>query len=103
MVTESKGTTVVASLIHKGPTVSYRYTTLLDATIYYTTPVFDTRKEAWAYASQFVMSHRSWAGSEGVIGNIRKYEERKEYELYGTIDLRQNERLGRPVSIEIRN
>ncbi|MER0091304.1 hypothetical protein, partial [Corynebacterium sp. KPL2680] len=25
-------TTVVASLIHKGPTVSYRYTTLLDAT-----------------------------------------------------------------------
>ena len=71
--------------------------------IYYTTPVFDTRKEAWAYASQFVMSHRRWAGSEGVIGNIRKSEERKEYELYGTIDLRQNERLGRPVSIEIRN
>lgn len=33
MVTESKGTTVVAGLIHKGPTVSYRYTTLLDATI----------------------------------------------------------------------
>ena len=32
MVTESKGTTVVAGLIHKGPTVSYRYTTLLDAT-----------------------------------------------------------------------
>lgn len=32
MVTESKGTTVVASLIHKGPTVSYRYTTLVDAT-----------------------------------------------------------------------
>ena len=32
MVTESKGTTVVAGLIHKGPTVSYRYTTLVDAT-----------------------------------------------------------------------
>ncbi|MEJ4093698.1 hypothetical protein, partial [Corynebacterium accolens] len=26
-------TTVVAGLIHKGPTVSYRYTTLLDATL----------------------------------------------------------------------
>ncbi|MGV0400676.1 hypothetical protein ACUY20_10040, partial [Corynebacterium segmentosum] len=32
VVTESKGTTVVAGLIHKGPTVSYRYTTLVDAT-----------------------------------------------------------------------
>lgn len=71
--------------------------------VYYTTPMFDTRKEAWAYASQFVMSHRSWAGSEGVIGNIRQSEERKEYELHDTIDLRQNERLGHSVSIEIRD
>ena len=70
---------------------------------YYTTPMFDSRKEAWKYAVQFVMSHRNWAGSEGVIGNIRQSEERKEYELYDTIDLRQNERLGRPVSIEIRD
>ncbi|MHC2800225.1 MULTISPECIES: hypothetical protein [Corynebacterium] len=70
---------------------------------YYTTPMFDSRKEAWTYAVQFVMSHRNWAGSEGVIGNIRQSEERKEYELYDTIDLRQNERLGRPVSIEIRD
>ena len=71
--------------------------------VYYTTPMFDTRKEAWVHASQFVMAHRSWAGSEGVIGNIRHSEELKEYELCGIIDLRQNERLGRPVSIEIRD
>lgn len=30
---ESKGTTVVAGIIHKGPTVSYRYTTLRNATV----------------------------------------------------------------------
>lgn len=71
--------------------------------VYYTTPMFDTRKEAWTYAVQFVMAHRSWAGSEGVIGNIRKSEERKEYERLSTIDLRQNERLGHSVSIEIRD
>lgn len=71
--------------------------------VYYTTPMFGTRKEAWTYAVQFVISHRSWAGSEGAIGNIRQSEEHKEYELYDTIDLRQNERLGNSVSIEIRN
>lgn len=30
---ESKGTTVVAGIIHKGPTVSYRYATLRNATV----------------------------------------------------------------------
>ena len=44
MVTESKGTTVVAGLIHKGPTVSYRYTTLLDATPQFVYCVFSVMR-----------------------------------------------------------
>lgn len=90
---QEKGKTMPVALVHNPVT----------GEAYYTTPVLDTRKEAWAYAAQFVMSHRNWAGSEGIIGNIRQSEERKEYSLYNTIDLRQNERLGRPVSIEIRD
>ena len=68
MVTESKGTTVVAGLIHKGPTVSYRYTTLLDATVADITYVRTKKGFVYAAFVTDVYSRRivGWALSDSM-------------------------------------